>query len=44
MNDNAKTHGGGDVMLMAEGPGSRAFHGTMVNTRVYTLLRNALGF
>lgn len=39
----SETHGGGDVMLLATGAGSGTFKGTMVNTRVYTLVKSALG-
>ena len=41
-----ETHGSGDVMLMAGGAGSDTvgFKGTMVNTRVFELLRRAFGF
>jgi alkaline phosphatase len=38
-----ETHGGSDVMLMATGAGSGAFKGTMVNTRVFGLLKAAFG-
>ena len=40
----AETHGGGDVMLFATGAGSNVFKGTMENTRVNTLLKQAFGF
>ncbi|WP_394823676.1 alkaline phosphatase [Pendulispora albinea] len=39
----SETHGGGDVMLMAGGAGSQSFKGTLDNTRVFTLLKEALG-
>ena len=39
----SETHGGGDVMLMADGAGASAFKGTMDNTRVFALLRKAFG-
>ncbi len=39
----AETHGGGDVMLLATGAGSNAFHGTFENTHVFALVRAALG-
>jgi alkaline phosphatase len=39
----SETHGGGDVMLLATGAGSGTFKGTMVNTKVYTLVKSALG-
>lgn len=38
-----ETHGGGDVMLMAGGRGSEKFKGTLDNTRVFQLLRDATG-
>jgi alkaline phosphatase len=38
-----ETHGGGDVMLLAGGAGSAAFHGTIENTQVFTLVKSALG-
>lgn len=38
-----ETHGGGDVMLMSGGAGSSGFKGTMVNTKVFTLIKSALG-
>ena len=46
METGSETHGGGDVMLMATGAGnaSKPFKGTMVNTGVFNLLRNAYGF
>ena len=46
MNSGGETHGSGDVMLMATGAGSDTvgFKGTMVNTRVFELLRAAYGF
>ncbi len=40
----SETHGGGDVMLMAAGAGARRFKGTIENTRVYGLVKQALGF
>jgi alkaline phosphatase len=39
----SETHGGGDVMLLAKGPGSAAFKGTIDNTRVFALIRAAMG-
>ncbi len=39
----SETHGGGDVKLFAAGVGSDAFKGTMENTRVFGLLKAALG-
>ncbi|GAC1632394.1 MAG: alkaline phosphatase [Nevskia sp.] len=46
MGSGSETHGSGDVMLMATGAGSDklGFKGTMVNTRVFELLRRAYGF
>jgi len=40
----AETHGGGDVMLFAAGAGSQVFKGSLDNTRVFGLLRQAFGF
>lgn len=40
----AETHGGGDVMLFATGAGSAIFKGTIDNTKVNALLKQALGF
>jgi len=40
----SETHGGGDIMLMASGAGATRFKGTMVNTRVFALVKQALGF
>jgi len=39
----SETHGGGDVMLLSGGAGSSGFKGTMVNTRVFNLVKSALG-
>lgn len=39
----SETHGGGDVMLFAGGAGSGSFKGTMVNTKVFGLVRGAMG-
>ncbi|MDO2948808.1 alkaline phosphatase [Aeromonas simiae] len=39
----SETHGGGDVMLFADGPGSRAFKGTFDNTQVFGKIKAALG-
>ncbi|HTJ41001.1 MAG TPA: alkaline phosphatase [Kofleriaceae bacterium] len=44
MTPGNETHGGGDVMLMATGAGADRFHGTMVNTRVFALVKQAYGF
>ena len=38
-----ETHGGGDVMLFSDGAGSAGFKGTLDNTKVFTLVKNALG-
>ena len=40
----SETHGGGDVMLFAKGAGAAPFKGTIDNTKVNTLLKQALGF
>jgi alkaline phosphatase len=40
----SETHGGGDVMLFATGAGSNTFKGTLDNTKIFGLLRQALGF
>jgi len=39
----SETHGGGDVMLLSGGAGSSGFKGTMVNTKVFNLVKSALG-
>ena len=39
-----ETHGGGDVMLFAKGAGAANFKGTIDNTKVFTLVKNAFGF
>ncbi|MES2016568.1 MAG: alkaline phosphatase [Pseudomonadota bacterium] len=41
---SGESHGGGDVKLFATGAGSGAFKGTMENTRVFHLMKAALGF
>ena len=41
---NSETHGGGDVMLFATGAGSKVFKGSLDNTKVFGLVRQALGF
>lgn len=41
--DRASRHTGGDVWLVATGPGSEKFHGHLDNTQVYTLLSRAIG-
>jgi alkaline phosphatase len=38
-----ETHGGTDVFLGAMGKGAGTFLGTMDNTRVFTLVKNAIG-
>lgn len=40
----SETHGGGDVKLLATGAGSDAFKGTLENTKVFDLIKAALGF
>ena len=40
----SETHGGGDVMLFATGAGASTFKGTIDNTRVFSLVRNAAGY
>lgn len=40
----SETHGGGDVLLYAEGAGSQIFKGTKDNTWVFTKLKEAFGF
>ncbi|WP_431825150.1 alkaline phosphatase [Burkholderia sp. F1] len=40
----SETHGGGDVMLFADGAGAKAFKGTIDNTKVFGLVRSAFGF
>ncbi|WP_236661132.1 alkaline phosphatase [Aeromonas jandaei] len=39
----SETHGGGDVMLFADGAGSSRFKGTLDNTWVFGKLKEALG-
>lgn len=39
----SETHGGGDVMLFADGAGSSHFKGTLDNTGVFGKLKEALG-
>ncbi len=39
----SETHGGGDVKLLATGAGAKTFKGTIDNTRVFELLKTALG-
>ena len=40
----SETHGGGDVMLFADGAGSKTFKGTIDNTKVFTLVKAAAGY
>ncbi|HQS31753.1 MAG: alkaline phosphatase [Polaromonas sp. 39-63-203] len=40
----SETHGGGDVMLLATGAGSKVFKGSLDNTKVFGLMRQAFGF
>ncbi|WP_233196413.1 alkaline phosphatase [Chromobacterium sinusclupearum] len=40
---SSETHGGGDVMLMSGGAGSSGFKGVMDNTKVFGLVKSALG-
>ena len=39
----SETHGGADVFLGAMGLGADAFHGTLDNTQVFTLMKSAAG-
>jgi len=39
-----ETHGGGDVRLHATGAAASTFKGTIDNTKVFTLVKNAFGF
>ncbi|CDG85228.1 alkaline phosphatase [Janthinobacterium agaricidamnosum] len=39
----SETHGGGDVKLFATGAGAKTFKGTLDNTKVFGLLKNAFG-
>jgi alkaline phosphatase len=39
----SETHGGTDVFLGAIGKGADTFHGTIDNTRVFSLMKNAAG-
>ena len=39
-----ETHGGGDVMQFATGARSDVFKGSIDNTKVFGMLRQALGF
>jgi len=38
-----ETHGGGDVMLFSTGPGNAALKGTIDNTKVFGVVKSALG-
>ena len=40
--DRASRHTGGDVWLVAAGPGSESFHGHIDNTQIYSLLAKAI--
>ena len=40
----SETHGGGDVMLFGKGAGVSPVRGTMDNTKVFTIQKNAFGF
>ena len=44
MGSAPETHGGGDVMLFADGADAKAFKGTIDNTKVFGLVRSAFGF
>jgi len=39
----SETHGGGDVMLFSSGAGNAGFKGSMVNTKVFGLVKSAMG-
>ena len=39
----SETHGGGDVMLFADGAGAKSFKGTLDNTKVFELVKTAFG-
>ncbi|CAJ93279.1 Alkaline phosphatase [Cupriavidus necator] len=39
----SETHGGGDVMLFSTGPGNAALKGTIDNTKVFSVVKSALG-
>jgi len=39
----AETHGGGDVMLLSGGAGAAGFKGTLDNTKVFGLVKAAMG-
>ena len=38
-----ETHGGGDVMLFSSGAGNAGFKGTLDNTKVFGLVKSAMG-
>ena len=40
----SETHGGGDVMLFADGAGAKTFKGTIDNTKVFGLVKSAAGY
>lgn len=40
--EKSSSHTGGDVWIVAKGPGSGAFHGHIDNTRIYSLLAGAI--
>ena len=40
----SETHGGGDVMLFSIGAGSKTFKGTIDNTKVFSLIKDAAGY
>ena len=40
----SETHGGADVYLGAVGAGAEVFRGTIDNTRVFTLIKEAAGW
>jgi alkaline phosphatase len=41
---SSETHGGGDVLLFATGAGAKNFKGTMDNTQVFSVVKNAFNF
>jgi alkaline phosphatase len=42
IHEKAARHTGGDVWLVATGPGSEAFHGRLDNTRIHDLIAGAI--
>ncbi|WP_409422634.1 alkaline phosphatase [Pseudaeromonas sp. ZJS20] len=40
---SSETHGGGDVMLFADGAGAETFKGTLDNTQVFGKVKSAMG-